>query len=127
MAVQAQIAKDRNEPLQRNSAMNLPSPIQLYFDADRRRDGEALIRAFAPDAVVEDEGHSYAGRQAIGAWWRETKEKYQTLMEPLEIGAESGVTKVVARVTGQFPGSPAMIRFAFQLNGDQITALEITA
>ena len=45
--------------------MNLPSPIQAYFDADRSSDGEALIRAFAPDAVVEDEGRTYVGRQAI--------------------------------------------------------------
>ncbi len=57
--------------------MNLPSPIQAYFDADERSDGEALIQAFAPDAVVKDEGHTYAGHQAIGAWWRETKDKYQ--------------------------------------------------
>ena len=57
--------------------MNLPSPIQAYFDADKSNDGEALIRAFAPDAVVKDEGRSHAGRQAIAAWWRETKAKYQ--------------------------------------------------
>jgi ketosteroid isomerase-like protein len=107
--------------------MNLPSPIQAYFDADRTGDGETLVRAFAPDAVVEDEGHSYAGHQAIGAWWRETKEKYRTVMEPLEISEEDDVTKVIARVTGHFPGSPAMIKFAFRLNGDQITKLEITA
>ena len=29
--------------------------------------------------------------------------------------------------TGHFPGSPAMINFAFRLNGDQITNLEIAA
>lgn len=107
--------------------MNLPSPIQAYFDADRSRDGEAFIRAFALDAVVEDEGHSYAGHQDIGVWWRETKEKYRTVIEPLEMSEKDDVTKVIARVTGHFPGSPAMINFAFRLNGDQITKLEITA
>lgn len=107
--------------------MNLPSPIQAYFDADGTRDGEAFIRAFACDAVVEDEGHSHVGLQAIGAWWRETKEKYQTVLEPLEMSEEDDVTTVIARVTGHFPGSPAMINFAFRLNGDQITNLEITA
>lgn len=105
--------------------MNLPSPIQAYFDSDERRDGEAFIRAFARDAVVQDEGHTYAGRQAIGAWWRETKEKYQTVLKPLAISNDDDVTKVSARVTGQFPGSPAMINFAFRLDGQQITKLEI--
>jgi len=107
--------------------MNLPSPIQAYFDADRRSDGEALIRAFAPDAVVKDEGQTYVGRQIIAKWWRETKEKYQTVVEPLEIRDEDDVTKVSAKVTGQFPGSPALINFAFRLSDDQIANLDITA
>ena len=107
--------------------MSLPSPIQAYFDADATKDGKAIVRAFARDAVVEDEGHSYAGHQAIAAWWRETKEKYQAVMEPLETSEKDDVTKVIARVTGHFPGSPAMINFAFRLNGDQITKLEIAA
>jgi hypothetical protein len=107
--------------------MKLPSPIQAYFDADSRADGEAFVRAFARDAVVRDEGHSHAGHQAIGAWWRETKEKYRTVMEPLEMSEERDVTKIVARVSGQFPGSPALIGFAFRLEGEQITTLEIGA
>lgn len=107
--------------------MNLPSPIQAYFDADNSRDGEAFVRAFARDAVVEDEGHSYAGHQAIGAWWRETKDKYQTALEPLEVGDEGDVTTVRARVTGQFPGSPTLISFIFRLNGGRISRLDIEA
>ncbi len=34
----------------RSSEMNLPPPIQAYFEADERSDGEALIQAFASDA-----------------------------------------------------------------------------
>ena len=37
------------------------------------------------------------------------------------------VTKVRARVTGQFQGSPATITFTFRLKEDQITGLDITA
>jgi ketosteroid isomerase-like protein len=107
--------------------MDLPSPIQAYLDADRSRDDKAIIDAFARDAVVKDEGRSYAGHQAIGAWWRETKEKYQTVMEPLEMNEEGGVTTVTIKVTGRFPGSPALIHFAFRLDGARITNLEITA
>lgn len=107
--------------------MKLPSPIQAYFAADEQSDDEALIQTFAADAIVKDEGHTYAGHRAIGAWWRETKEKYQTVLEPLEVGDEDGVTTVRARVTGQFPGSPAMISFMFRLNGDRISHLDIEA
>lgn len=37
------------------------------------------------------------------------------------------VTKVRARVAGQFQGSPATLTFAFRLKGDQITGLETGA
>ena len=107
--------------------MNLSSPIQTYFDADRSNDGEALIRAFAFNAVVSDEGHSYTGHQAIDAWWRDAKAKYQHIAEPLEVAEEEGATKVRARVTGQFPGSPVTLTFAFRLDDGQITKLEIGA
>jgi hypothetical protein len=107
--------------------MNPPSPIQAYFDADSRGDGAALINAFVADAVVRDEGQSHAGRQAIHAWWHATKAKYQHTVEPLETSQTDDVTKVFARVTGQFPGSPATMIFAFRVKGDQITSLEITA
>ena len=107
--------------------MTLPSPIRTYFDADTRRDGEALIRTFAPNAIVEDERQSYAGRQAIDAWWREVKARYQHSIEPLDVGETEDATNVCAKVTGQFPGSPVMLTFTFQLDGSEITRLEIGA
>ena len=46
--------------------MKLPNAIQTYFDAERSNaDGEAPMDAFAPDAVVRDEGETYIGRAAI--------------------------------------------------------------
>jgi ketosteroid isomerase-like protein len=105
--------------------MNLPLPVQTFFDADARDDGDALAGAFAPDAVVTDEGQSHAGRKAIEMWWRESKATTQHRNAPLDVAEKGGTTEVRARVTGQFPGSPAMLTFAFRLEGDQIVALEI--
>ena len=105
--------------------MNLPSSIQTYFDADKSHNGEGLIHAFAPDAVVNDEGQSYVGHQAIDAWWREVKAKYEHVIEPLEISEKDDITRVRARVTGQFPGSPVTRTFAFRLKGEQIMGLDI--
>jgi hypothetical protein len=105
--------------------LNLPLSIQAYFVADGRSDGDALVRAFAPDAVVKDEGHSYAGRQAIDAWWRDVKARYQHVVEPFEMAREDDVMKVRTRVTGQFPGSPVTRTFAFRLEGERIAGLDI--
>jgi ketosteroid isomerase-like protein len=107
--------------------MNLPFPIQTYFDADRRGDGDAPIHAFSPDAVVKDEGQSHAGHQAIDAWWRDVKTRYRHVIEPLELARNGDFAKVRARVTGRFPRSPAILTFAFQLDGDRIAGLEIGA
>ncbi len=107
--------------------MNIPLPIQAYFIADRRNDGDALTRAFSLDAVLTDERHSYAGRQAIDAWWREAKARYQHVLEPFEIALEDDVARVRAKVTGHFPGSPVTCTFAFRLDGDRIARLEISA
>ena len=106
--------------------MNLPSPIQAYFEADQHHDVEAFIGAFAPDAVVIDEGRTYTGRQAIDAWWRRAKAQFEYVVEPIEIDEKGGVTEVRGKVTGQFPGSPATLTFAFRLEHDQISWLEIT-
>jgi ketosteroid isomerase-like protein len=107
--------------------MNLPFPIQTYFDADRGGDGVALIHTFSPNAVVRDEGRSHAGHQAIDAWWRDVKTRYRHVIEPLEVAESGDFARVRARVTGQFPGSPTMLTFAFRLEGEQIKSLEIGA
>lgn len=105
--------------------MDLPSPVRAFFAADTNRDGEAVKGAFASNAIVEDESHSHAGREAIGAWWHATKAKYQTVNEPLELRHEGDAVEVRVRVTGQFPGSPIKLTFVFRLDDDQISRLSI--
>lgn len=107
--------------------MRLQSAIADYFEADRRGAIEAVTSAFAPDATVIDEGRTYVGGDAIGAWWSETKSRYQTVLEPLEARERAEATLVRARVSGNFPGSPATLTFAFQVEADRIKALEIGA
>jgi hypothetical protein len=107
--------------------MILPPPIQAYFDADKSNDGKALVAAFSPDAVVKDEGQSHIGHHAIEAWKRATKSKYRHIVKPLDISAEHNILRVRARVTGDFPGSPATLTFAFRLQKNRIAHLEIGA
>jgi hypothetical protein len=107
--------------------MKLPAPVQTYFDADKADGDAAPTGAFAPDAVVKDEGGTHVGHDAIEAWWRAAKAQYQHAAEPCEILEEQGLTIVRARVTGRFPGSPALLTFAFLLGDGRITALKIGA
>lgn len=107
--------------------MELPAPIQAYFDADKAAGNAAPTGAFAPDAVVKDEGRTHVGRAAIDAWWRAAKAQYRHTAEPCELLMEQDLTVVRARVTGRFPGSPALLTFAFLLADGQIAGLKIGA
>lgn len=106
--------------------MNLPSPIQAYFDAERSPDSRALLGAFAPDAVVIDERQTYTGREAIEAWHRKAKADFNYIVEPFDVALKDDVTQVRATVTGDFPGSPVTLSYTFRLASGLISSLEIT-
>lgn len=105
--------------------MNLPPSIRTYFDAQAPQDAETLAEAFAPDAIVRDEGETRRGRDDIRAWWQATKDRYRHRAEPLDLTLDAGKAVVRARVSGDFPGSPAVLTFTFGLAGDRIAGLEI--
>ena len=102
--------------------MKLPDPIQTYFTATDRN---TLAGAFAPHAVVDDEAQTHHGPEEIGAWWQASKTKYRHHAEPLDLTDVAGKTVVRARVTGDFPGSPAVLTFRFGLTDNRISDLEI--
>jgi ketosteroid isomerase-like protein len=50
----------------------LSSTLKSYFSATNRRDIDAMIAAFADDAIVKDEGQEHRGLAAIRAWMKVT-------------------------------------------------------
>lgn len=104
--------------------LKLPKPVVAYFAADRA-DGEAVFRCFSENAVVKDEGHTYNGRAAIKQWKEAASAKYEYACEPLVCEDKGGKIVVTCRLTGNFPGSPVDLRFAFELTREQIVSLEI--
>jgi hypothetical protein len=104
----------------------LPEMLQRYYASQNAHDVDAMVACFASDAVVRDEGHTYAGADAIRAWKQETSAKYRVAATPLESRIEGGSTLVVVRVSGAFPGSPANLTYRFGLSAaGKIKALEV--
>lgn len=103
--------------------MTLPPPIAAYFAADAKDDASALARLFATHAVVADEGQTHTGPTAIAKWWQGAKTKYRHHAEPVDAERDGNAVTVRARVTGDFPGSPATLSFDFTLSSDLITSL----
>ena len=48
--------------------MAVPEVVTRYFQADARRDIDAVVALFADDAVVVDEGETWRGIDEIRAW-----------------------------------------------------------
>jgi hypothetical protein len=105
--------------------ITLPKPIAAYFEADTN-DGAAIGQCFAENAIVIDERQTHTGRDAIRQWKTDASAKYNYVSEPLAIEVEGDRNIVISRVTGNFPGSPVDLRYAFILEGDAIAFLEIT-
>ena len=107
-------------------AVILPVPIATYFAADE--DNTAGVAACLTAAgVVKDEGHTYAGRDAIARWKSEASGKYNYVSEPFACDKDGDRIIVTSRLTGTFPGSPIDLRYAFTLDGHKIAQLQIGA
>ena len=98
----------------------LPRTLEVYFAAQNRHDAQGMTACFAPDADVQDEGRTYVGRDAILEWKKHTITKYGISIEPLGNSGDGKALTVVARVTGNFPGSPANLTYKFDLGADDL-------
>lgn len=105
--------------------IDLPRTIANYFQADKG-DSEAIVACFSDEAVVKDEGQTHTGLDAIKQWKANASTKYTYTVEPQSLSESAEQTIVTGLVTGNFPGSPVNLQYAFTLDGDKITALEIS-
>lgn len=106
--------------------VQLPETIGHYFDAANARDPDGVCAVFLNDAVVRDEGRDRSGLAEIRAWSEETGRLYRPVVEVLDSELLGDQTIVQCKVSGDFPGSPVTLRFAFTLRDGRIARLEIT-
>lgn len=99
--------------------------IERYIAAANCQDAAAVAACFSDDAVVRDEGRDRPGSAAIHEWAAEVSRQYQPTIEVVDVAQANGKTTLSGRVSGDFPGSPATLRYVFSLQGDKIARLEI--
>ena len=103
----------------------LPRVLADYFAATNAHDVGMMIAAFTEDATVHDEGRDHVGAAAIRAWMKETIEKYDYKVEPIESSRNDSSAVVLVSLRGKFPGSPITLQYAFTLSGERVARLEI--
>ena len=106
--------------------INLPAVVAAYFQAENAHDAAAVAQCFSANGEVRDEHHVHRGHAAIGAWKRASSDKYAAMVAPLACSETAQACVVKGEVSGNFPGSPVLLDFAFQLDADKISVLEIT-
>jgi hypothetical protein len=97
--------------------------VKRYFELAAGPDSTGYLAQFAPDAMVEDEGHIYRGVDAIRDW-RGAVPPVSYGVRAVQSTAEETVAQV--EVAGDFPGSPVELSFRFTFTGSgSIQALAI--
>ena len=103
----------------------LSSPIEKYFNVDRL-DGMAVAQCFTSNGIVIDEGIERKGHAAIAQWRDEASSAYEYTAEPFSVQEFGDTIIVISKVEGNFPNSPVNLKYAFVLEGENISRLEIT-
>ena len=103
-----------------------PAAVTGFFEADARRDHDAVVALFSDDAEVVDERQSWRGRDQIRAWRAGPASKYTYTTEIGTI-AQTGPDRYRAtgRLEGNFPGATVELNWDFTIAGGFITRLEI--
>ncbi|XZF14572.1 nuclear transport factor 2 family protein [Chitinophagaceae bacterium MMS25-I14] len=105
--------------------MKLPGIISALVAAQNGLNATAYAGCFTADAVVLDEGKVHTGKTAIKAWIEDANEKYHTAMKPLSLEQTGANAVLTTELSGTFPGSPIVLQYHFELEGELIRRLEI--
>jgi hypothetical protein len=105
---------------------NLPDVVSRFFERDAERDIDSIVSLFADDATVIDEGEERHGTAEIRAWQTGAASKYTYTTEVTDAEALGPDRYLVTgRLTGNFPGGTADLKWDFTIVGAQITRLTI--
>ena len=104
----------------------LPTPIADYVEANARLDVDAMLEPFAAGAVVRDIDTVHQGHAEIRQLLEEAVVPVKAIFTPDTVRHEDGQVVVEGPAHGEFPGSPIRFTYRFTLDGDTITALDIT-
>lgn len=104
---------------------DLPPAVAAYVEANARLDGEGMLAAFAPHAVVLDDGGRHEGHEQLKAWIRTAILDSRAIFRPEAWRDEDGRIAVDGLTSGDFNGSPIRFTFRFQLEDGAIVGLAI--
>lgn len=106
--------------------MNLRKVVSNLIEAQNIHNSLAYAECFSDTAVVFDEGKTHNGKVEIQKWIEKSNREYQSVMKALNYEETDAKGLLTAEVSGNFPGSPAILQFHFVLKDELIESLRIT-
>lgn len=106
--------------------MKLPNVVQELIKAQNNFDSVAYANLFSETSIVYDEGKTHTGKKEIQEWIAEANEKYKSVMQAVEYTGTGNKGTLSAKVSGLFDGSPAVLKFNFEINEGLIQSLKVT-
>ena len=105
----------------------LPTPIADFIEANAKLDVDGMLRTFAADTVVLDNGGRHEGHVELRGPFEDAVIPVRAIFTPDTVRDEDDQVVVEGPAHGDFPGSPIRFTYRFTLENNLIRALEITA
>lgn len=105
----------------------LPSPIADFVEANTRLDLDGMMKCFAADAVLLDNGKRFEGPEEIRALLKEMVVDLKAIFTPDAVRHEDEVVVMEGPAHGNFPGSPIRFTYRVELDGDAIKTMDVSA
>jgi ketosteroid isomerase-like protein len=104
----------------------LPATIRTYLAAHATSDVEAALPAFAPTAVVVDDGTTYRGTAEVRRFLSKAGAAYTYTTELVGAQRVDDAHWVAThRLEGDVPGGVVVLAYRFTMAGDRIAELVI--
>ncbi|SHK00453.1 nuclear transport factor 2 family protein [Epilithonimonas mollis] len=103
--------------------MNLPKVVEQLVKTQNEFDSTAYAQCFTDTALVFDEGKTHTGRKEIEQWIDKANKDYHATMKPMEYSEAEQI--LTAEVSGNFPGSPIMMKYHYEFEDGLIQTLKI--
>lgn len=104
----------------------LPKPIAAYVEANARLDADGMLKPFAADTVVLDNGGRHEGLAEVRRLFETEVIPVKAIFTPDTVREENGQVVLEGPAHGDFKGSPLRFTYRFTIENDLIKAVEIT-
>jgi ketosteroid isomerase-like protein len=108
------------------STAPVPAPLRAFIDATNRGDHDAFVAVFTEDAVLDDWGRVFHGRDGVASWNRTDNIGKRAHFELLGVEPSDAPDRVVATLAVTGGGFNGTSPFTFEFRGDRIARMTIS-